>query len=116
MYSNFKTKLLKKLIRPHPKPVYSTYNPIGLAILTQLRVRLSKLNSHKLRHSFRETINPLYPSNNGIEDTEHYLLLCHSYVELRYDLLTSVAAILQLRRLSSPFSNQKLVRVILYGD
>ena len=113
--SNFKIKLLK-LIRPLPKPVYSIYDPIGLAILTQLRVGLSKLNSHKFRHNFRETINPMCPSNDGIEDTEHYLLLCRSYVGLRCDLLASVAAILQLYSLSSPSFNQELVKVILYGD
>ena len=72
--SNFETKLLQ-LIRPPPKPVYSIHDPKGLAILTQLRVGLSKLNSHKLRHNFRQTINPLCPSNDDIEDTEHYLVL-----------------------------------------
>ena len=112
-YMNFKIKLLK-LICPLPKPVYSIYDPIGLAILTP--VRLSKLNSHKFRHNFREAINPLCPSNDGIEDAEHYLLLCCSYVGLRYDLLASVAAIFQLYSLSSPSSNQELVKVILYGD
>ena len=113
--SNFKIKLLK-LIRPLSKPVYSIYDPIGLVILTQLRVGLSKSNSHKFRHNFRETINPLCPSNDGIEDTEQYLLLCRSYVGVRYDLLASVAAIFQLYSLSSSSSNQELVKVILYGD
>ena len=97
-------------------PGYSIYDPIGLTILTQLRVRLSKLNSDKFRHNFRETINPFCPSNDGIEDTEHYLLLCHSYAGSRYDLLASLATILQLYRLSSPSSNQELVKVLLYGD
>ena len=105
-----------ELICPSPKSVYSIYDPIGLAILTQLRVVLSKLNSHKFRHNFRETINPLCPSNDGIEDTGHYLLLCHSYVELRYGLLASVGEIVQLHGFSSSSSNQELVKVILYGD
>ena len=112
--SNLKMKLLKR-IRPLPKRVYNIYDPIRLAILTQLRVGLSTLNSHKFRHNFRETINPLCPSNDGIEDTEHYLLLCRSYAGLRYDLLASVAAVLQLYSFSSPSSNQELVKVILYG-
>ena len=41
--SIFKTKLLK-LIRPTPKLVYGIHDSKGLAILTQLRVGLSKLN------------------------------------------------------------------------
>ena len=113
--SNFKIKVLK-LIRLLPKPVYSIHDPIGLAILTQLRVGLSKLHSHKCRHDFREKINPLCPSNDGIEDTEHYQLLCRSYVGVRYDLLASVASIFQLYSLSSPSSNQELVKVTLYRD
>ena len=44
--STLKTKLLK-LIRPPPKLVCSIYDPIGLAILTQLRVGPCKLNPHK---------------------------------------------------------------------
>ena len=76
--SNFKIKLLT-LIHPPPKPVYGIYDPIGLAILTQLRVGISKLNSHKFRHIFRERINPLCPSNDG---TDHYVqiagLIWHS--------------------------------------
>ena len=72
----------------------------------------SKLNSHKPRHNFRETINPLCPSNDGTEDTEHYLLLCSSYAGFRYDFLASVAAMLQLYSLSSPPSNQERVKAI----
>ena len=40
-----------------------------LSYLTQLRVGLSKLNFHKFKHNFRDTINPMCPTNDGIEDT-----------------------------------------------
>ena len=112
--SIFKTKL-SKLIRPTPKLVYGIHDPKGLAILTQLRVGLSKLNFHKFRHNFRDTVNPLCPANDGVEDTEHYLLLCHSYNGPRYDLLNSVNAILLPRGFSS-LSNEVLLKFILYGD
>ena len=52
----FKNKLLS-LIRPPAKPVFSVYDPEGLAILTQLRVGLSALNLHKFRHNFKDTID-----------------------------------------------------------
>ena len=48
--------------------------------LSQLRVGLSKLNFHKFKHNFRDRINPMCPSNDGIEDTEHCLLLCASLI------------------------------------
>ena len=87
----FKTKL-SKLIRPTPKLVYGIHDPKGLAILTQLLVGLSKLNYHKYRHNFRDTFNPLCPANDGVEDTEHFLLLL--LLLSRSDLLSSVNAIL----------------------
>ena len=113
--SIFKTKL-SKLIRPTPKLVYGIHDPKGLAILTQLRVGLSKLNFHKFRHNFRDTVNPLCPANDGVEDTEHFLLLCHSYNGPRSDLLNSVNAILLPHGLLSSLSNEVLLKFILYGD
>ena len=73
----FKTKLLSK-IRPLPNSIFRIHDPAGLSYLTQLRVGLSKLNFHKFKHNFRDTINPMCPTNDGIEDTEHFLLLCTS--------------------------------------
>ena len=63
--STFKTKL-SKLIRPTPKLVYGIHDPKGLAILTQLRVGLSKLNFDKFRHNFRDTVNHFCPTNDGV--------------------------------------------------
>ena len=54
----FKRKLLSK-IRPLPKSVFGIHDPRGLSYLTQLRVGLSKLNFHKFKHNFRDTINPM---------------------------------------------------------
>ena len=54
--SAFKTKLLSK-IRPLPKSVFRIHDPTGLSYLTQLMVGLSKLNFHKFKHNFKDTIN-----------------------------------------------------------
>ena len=55
------------------------------------------------------------PANDGVEDTEHFLLLCRSYDELRSDLLNSVNAI-SLPRGFSSLSKEVLLKFILYGD
>ena len=78
----FKTKLLS-LIGPPAKSVFGIHDPIGLSYLTQIRVGLSRLNFHKFMHNFRDTVNPMCPTNDGIEDTEHFLLLCPSFNLLR---------------------------------
>ena len=55
------------------------------------------------------------PTNDGIEDTEHFLLLCPSFAVPHRDLLTGVFALLR------PFGytnlqNNALMQILLYGD
>ena len=83
-------------------------------MLTQLRVGLSKLNFHKFRHNFEDTLNPLCPSNDGVEDTEHYMLFYHTYDAQRCYLLGRVNGILLSHGLANP-SNNELVDIILCG-
>ena len=78
----FKKKLGSQ-IRPPQNFVYGIHNQKGVAYLTQLRVGLSKLNFHKFKHNFKDTINPPCPTNDGKEDIEHFLLICHSFNEPR---------------------------------
>ena len=82
-------KLFSK-IRPTANSTHGIHNPKGIAYLTQLRMGLSKLNFHKFKHNFKDTINPMCPVNDGIDDTEHYLLLCNSFREQRCSLLAGV--------------------------
>ena len=98
-----------------PKSVFRIHDPTGLSYLTQLRVGLSKVNFHKFKHNFRDTINPMCPSNDGIEDTEHFLLLCPSFEESRRDLLADVSSLLQPLGYAN-LSNDALLQILLYGD
>ena len=109
----FKKQLLA-LIRLPPKLVYNIHDPKCLSVLTQLRVGLSKLNFRKFKHNFSDTLNPLCPINDGIEDTEHFLLLCHAYDTDRRSLLSCVNAILRPHGLVN-LSNENLLKIILYG-
>ena len=59
-------------------------------------------------------MNLLCAINDGVEDTEHYFLLCHVYDVFRNDLLNSVNAILLPYGIICP-SNEELLKVILYG-
>ena len=90
--------------------------PIGLSLLTQLRVGLSKLNFHKFKHNFRDTINTIYPTNDGVEDTEHFLLLCLSFDDQRRDLLAGIEELLRpFVQIANP-SNDALTQLLLDGD
>ena len=100
---------------PPAKPVFGIHEPIGLSHLTQLRVGLSKLNLHKFQHNFRDTVDPMCPSNDGIDDTEHFLLLCPSFDLQRQNLLAGVLAILRPLGLDN-LSNKVLTQYLLYGN
>ena len=89
----FKAKLLS-MIRSPAKSKFDIYDPIGISYLTQLRVGLSKLYLHKFNHNFKDTLNPMCPTNDGVEDTEHYLLVCPSFDIQRQDLLAGASAVL----------------------
>ena len=110
-----RTEKFQSSFYPHCLAEWNKLDPEILAYLTQLRVDLSKLNFHKFKHNFRDTINPMCPTNDGIEDTEHFLLLCPSFEAPRRDLLAGVSAL--LRPLGhTNLSNEFLMQISLYGD
>ena len=88
---------------------------MGLSRLTQLRVGLSKLNFHKFRHNFKDIINPICPTNDGVEDTEHFLLLCPSFPVQRQNLLAEILPLLRPLGYAN-LSNEVLTQILLYGD
>ena len=110
----FKTTFLSK-IRPPPKSIFGIHDPIGLSFLAQIRVGLSKLKFHKFKHNFRDTINPLCPTNDGIEDTVRFLLLCPALDTQRPDLLAGVSElVLPLAQINS-LSRNVLLQLLLYA-
>ena len=55
------------------------------------------------------------PIHDGIEDTNHFLLLCHSFDAQRLVLLDGIKSILQISDITN-LSNSNLLKIILYGD
>ena len=52
----FRNALLK-IDLPAAKLIYNIHNPIGLKLLHKLRLVLSYLNKHKLKHDFQDCEN-----------------------------------------------------------
>ena len=111
----FKTKLLS-IIRPHAKPIFGIHDPTGLSHLSQIRVGLSRLNFHKFKHNFRDTVNPMCPTNEGIEEAEHLLLPCPSFDVQRRHLLAGVSVLLRQFVEINSLPNDVLRQILLYGD
>ena len=68
-----------------------------------------------LKHDFRDTIKPMCLANDDIEDTEHSLLPCPSFIIQRRDLFTEVLPLLQ------PFGHitlfrQDLSQLLMYSE
>ena len=40
--------------------LFSIHNPVGVILLTRLRLQLSHLNKHEFRHGFEDTISPMF--------------------------------------------------------
>ena len=86
----------------------------GLSQLTQLRVGLSKSNFLKYQHNFRDTINPMCPRNDSIEDMEHFLLLCPSFGVQMTDLLAGIYTLVQPYGYAN-LANDAMLQILLYG-
>ena len=55
------------------------------------------------------------PINDGIEDTEHFLLLCSSFTEYRRSLLAGAYDVL-LTYGYSEYLSSNILQLLLYGD
>ena len=69
-----------------PKPTFNIHNPLGLKLLTRLRLGLSHLNYHRFNHNFKDCINPLCLFSLEVESTVHFFLHCHNFVNIRNTL------------------------------
>ena len=56
------------------------------------------------------------PTNDGIEDVEHFLLFCPSFDVQRRDLLAGVSQLVRPFVQIDSLSNVVLVKLLLYGD
>ena len=61
-------------------------------------------------------MNPMCPTNDGIEDTEHFLLLCPSFDNQRQDLLAGVSELLRPFVQIETLPNNVLIQYLLYGN
>ena len=114
--SLFKTRLIS-LVRPVKGQLYGIHDLHGVRRLTQLRVGLSPLREHRFKHNFVNTNDPMCLSNDGIENTVHFMLLCQEYTVHRAVLLGKVTPICASYGVDcNTFDNEELLRLLLYGN
>ena len=107
---SFKVSILS-LIRPRAKSIFGIHDPVGIKWLYQLRVGLSPLYAHKLKHNFSDTTK--CDTRNSIENLEHFFLQCIRFTEARCALLNLVQS-LPNANFESLRSKDK-IKLLLYG-
>ena len=91
-YSTFRKSLLKSG-RPSPNHIYKIHDPLGLKLLTRLRLGLNHLNEHKFSHNFDSSINLLCSCSLEVEPTKHFFLQCYHYTNICKTLLNTAEMI-----------------------
>ena len=75
------------------------------------------MREHKFRHSFCDTSDPMCLLNDGVENTEHYMLLCQDFNQQRTLLLRKVSDVLSEIGVNvNDLSQCALLHILLYGD
>ena len=88
-------------------------DPLGVKLLTRLKLQFSHLNEHKFRHGFEDTINTMCAYRSEFETTEQFLLRCHLYSPQRLELFEN------LEKVDASFLNLNVkdkVNFLLYGS
>ena len=110
---NIKNMTSYTAFEPNHVDTFGIHNPIGMQLLTRIRLGFSHLNEHKFRHNFRDFLNTLYERKLEPETTSHFLLRCHLFQVERTNLLNDIKEIDE-RIISDNTSN--LYQILLYGN
>ena len=80
-------------MQPTPNRTFSCRNPIGIKLITRLRLGLTHLRDHKFKHIFLDYLNPICCCGQGIETTIHYLLHCPIFSDERSIFFNNIRSI-----------------------
>ena len=108
----FKSKILK-FIRPTASSIFGCHNPIGVQLLTRLRLGLNHLREHIFKHGFQDTLNPLCSCGKEVETTFHFLL---SFSNCSDERLTLLSKIRNVDPNILENNNSQITQLFLYGD
>ena len=91
-FALFKKSILQ-FIRLTPNRTFNCRNPIGIKLITRLRLGLSHLRDHKFKHNFLDCLNPICYCGQDIETSVHYLLHCPIFSDERSIFFNNIRSI-----------------------
>ena len=88
-FNVFKKDILK-FKRSFSNSFYNYQNPMGNLYITRTQLGLSHLPEHKFKHSFQDSINPIYNCGNDVEYVIHFFLFFPLYSNENCTFLNSL--------------------------
>ena len=105
-------KTTLNIIRLNSNNVFNIKNPLGLKLLTRLRIGFSHAKEHKFKHKFEDSVDSLCSCGNHIESTVYFFLHCPNFITQRQTLLNKLKSI----NASIMAENENsVVRTLLFG-
>ena len=108
----FKKSLLK-FIRSSGSSLFHCHHPRGVKLLTRLKLGLSHLREHKIKHGFQYSLNPICSCGIDIETSAHFLLHCPHYSNERSTFLNTIR---KINRNIFDKNDLQITETLLYGD
>ena len=109
--SQFKNELIK-CIRPPKRSTFKIDDISGIKLITGIRLGFSHLHEHKHRHNF--PVSPISSCGTEPESTEHFLLCCQRFCQIRSDMLDNAWELAKTDL--NLLSDELLTKLLLYGD
>ena len=95
------------------KSMYNCFSTKSINHLTKVTSWLSPLHTHKFKHGFLDSLNPICSYGLDIETTCHFLLHCPNFRNEKSLLLNNV---LRLTKDKLPSCDTTVITPLLYGD
>ena len=105
--------MLLNFRRPIENSTCKIYDPLGIKLLTRLRLGFSYLSEHKFRHNFTDSLNSLCSCSLEIESTLHFFLRCQNYTTLRRTFMTDLN---NINDATMSLNESDLFHVMQYGS
>ena len=105
--------MLKNFFSFNQRSLFSIHGPVGVKLLTRLRLQFSHLDEHKFRHNFTDCVSPMCDCGAETETTGHFFLRCQFFANERQKRRDDVYCIDDSIK---NLNEESLVSVLLYGS
>ena len=112
-YPSFR-KMLLNFKRSIGNSANKNYDPLGIILLIRLRLGFSHLSEHKFRHSFADSLNPLYSCS--LETESNFIFFCAAKIILLYAEALFKTDLKNVNDTNMSLNEKDLLHLMLYGS